>query len=148
MRLANLTSAQLTTRPIPPSNLITVWSATLTPHGMSGYDAMTYSQCKWMAPRDQQLLACVTFGLNTMAIHRVQSGTQISSSRSTLWTAGKNPRLESYENAFKIQWNSCDMSDEPFPWNLLEGAKGVQLAELGLQSSDERKWIDLPELKA
>jgi hypothetical protein len=38
--------------------------------------------------------------------------------------------------------------DEPFRWNLLEGAKGVQLAELGIQSSDERKWVDVPELKA
>jgi hypothetical protein len=27
-----------------------------------------------------------------------------------------------------------------------EGAKGVQLAELALRSSDERRWIDVPEL--
>jgi hypothetical protein len=29
---------------------------------------------------------------------------------------------------------------------LLEGARGVQLAELGLQSWAERRWIDVPEL--
>jgi hypothetical protein len=30
---------------------------------------------------------------------------------------------------------------------LLEGAKGVQLAELGLQSWDERRWLDVPDLE-
>jgi hypothetical protein len=30
---------------------------------------------------------------------------------------------------------------------LLDGAKGVQLAEAGMQSWKERRWIDLPELK-
>ena len=38
----------------------------------------------------------------------------------------------------------CD--DEPFPWDFLEGARGVQLAELGEQSWRERRWIDVPEL--
>ena len=63
----------------------------------------------------------------------------------------KVPEQETYDNAFKIQWELFlrhVVLDEPFPWDLLEGAKGVQLAELGLQSSDERKWINLPELKA
>jgi hypothetical protein len=36
--------------------------------------------------------------------------------------------------------------NEPFPWSLLEGAKGVQLAELGLQSWAERRWLDVPKL--
>ena len=35
----------------------------------------------------------------------------------------------------------------PFKWTLLEGAKGVQLAEAGLQSWKERRWIDIPALK-
>jgi predicted dehydrogenase len=54
-----------------------------------------------------------------------------------------------FGNAFKVQWElflrhvACD---EPFPWGLLEGAKGVQLAELGLQSWQERRWIDVPSL--
>ena len=37
---------------------------------------------------------------------------------------------------FKVQWELFlrhVVEDEPFPWDLLEGAKGVQLAELGLQ---------------
>jgi len=31
---------------------------------------------------------------------------------------------------------------------LLEGAKGVQLAELGLKSWKAKKWLDVPRLKA
>jgi len=38
--------------------------------------------------------------------------------------------------------------DTPFRWNLLEGAKGVQLAELGLKSWAERRWLDVPALEA
>ena len=37
--------------------------------------------------------------------------------------------------------------DAPFKWTLREGAKGVQLAELGLQSWKERRWIDVPALE-
>jgi len=38
------------------------------------------------------------------------------------------------------------MRDEPFPWNLMEGARGIQLAEKGLESWDKRKWMDIPNL--
>jgi hypothetical protein len=34
----------------------------------------------------------------------------------------------------------------PFPWTLWEGAKGVQLAELGHQSWRDRCWVDVPAL--
>ncbi len=47
------------------------------------------------------------------------------------------PDQEHYDNAFKAQWELFlrhVVNHEPFPWNLLEGAKGVQLAEKGLQS--------------
>mgnify|MGYP001821425280 CR=1 FL=1 len=56
---------------------------------------------------------------------------------------------EEYENAFKVQWKlflEHMIKDTPFPWDLLEGAKGVQLAELGLESWEERKWLDVPKL--
>jgi hypothetical protein len=36
--------------------------------------------------------------------------------------------------------------DEPFRWNLKEGAKGVQLAELAYDSWHERRWVDVPDL--
>ena len=54
-----------------------------------------------------------------------------------------------YDNAFKVQWELFlrhVVLNEPFPWSLLEGAKGVQLAELGLQSWAERRWLDVPKL--
>ena len=54
-----------------------------------------------------------------------------------------------YDNAFKIQWEQFIRHvalDEPFCWTLREGAKGVQLAEAGLQSWKERKWVNLPDL--
>jgi len=38
------------------------------------------------------------------------------------------------------------MEDAPFAWDLLAGAKGVQLAELGYQSWTERRWVDVPRL--
>jgi len=61
----------------------------------------------------------------------------------------KVPEQETYDNAFKIQWELFlrhVVLDEPFRWTLLEGAKGVQLAEIGLKSSEERRWLDLPDL--
>jgi len=38
------------------------------------------------------------------------------------------------------------VEDTPFPSPLIEGAKGVQLAEACHQSDRERRWIDLPPL--
>jgi predicted dehydrogenase len=56
-----------------------------------------------------------------------------------------------YDNAFKAQWElflKHVAGEGAFRWNLLEGAKGVQLAELGLQSWRQKKWLDVPRLKA
>ena len=53
------------------------------------------------------------------------------------------------ENAFKIQWEMFlrhVVADEPYRFGLLQGAKGVQLAELGLRSWEDRRWVDVPEL--
>jgi len=61
----------------------------------------------------------------------------------------KVPDQETYENAFKVQWElflKHVVKDEPFPWTLLEGAKGVQLAEKGLESWAKRCWVDIPEI--
>ena len=59
------------------------------------------------------------------------------------------PDTTVYDNAFKIQWEEFLKHvavGSPFPWTLREGAKGVQLAELGLESWKQRKWLDLPSL--
>ena len=57
---------------------------------------------------------------------------------------------ESYDNAFKAQWELFlrhVAGERGWRWGLLEGAKGVQLAELGLKSWKQKKWLDVPRLK-
>ncbi|EON78107.1 Glucose-fructose oxidoreductase [Lunatimonas lonarensis] len=61
----------------------------------------------------------------------------------------KVPEQEHFDNAFKVQWElflKHVVLDEPFPWNMKEGAKGIQLAEKGLESWEKRCWVDIPEL--
>jgi predicted dehydrogenase len=56
---------------------------------------------------------------------------------------------ETYDNAFKVQWELFlrhVVKDEPFRWTLLEGAKGVQLAEIGMESWKRKCWLDVPSL--
>ena len=63
----------------------------------------------------------------------------------------KLPEQKSYDNAFKAQWELFLrhlVLEEPFRWDLLEGAKGVQLAEAALESSRSRRWVQVPELGA
>lgn len=63
------------------------------------------------------------------------------------WT--KVPDQENYDNAFKAQWElflKHIVKGDPFPWNLLEGVKGVQLAEKGIESWEKRCWVDIPEI--
>jgi len=57
------------------------------------------------------------------------------------------PDNQTFDNAFKIQWElflKHVVAGTPFPWDFFAGAKGVQLAELALQSWAERRWIDVP----
>ncbi len=64
------------------------------------------------------------------------------------WT--RVPDQGAYDNAFKVQWElflKHVVTGSPFPWSLHEGAKGVQLAELGLASWAKRAWVDVPVLK-
>ena len=59
------------------------------------------------------------------------------------------PEYGEYDNAFKAQWELFlrhVVLDEPFRWSLLEGAKGVQLAELATESWQKRAWVSVPEL--
>ena len=62
----------------------------------------------------------------------------------------KVPQQTEFENAFKRQWELFlrhVAADEPFQWSLLEGAKGVQLAEKGLESWRKRAWVNVPALE-
>jgi predicted dehydrogenase len=61
----------------------------------------------------------------------------------------KLPDQETYDNAFKVQWELFlrhVVKHEPFPWDLVDGAKGIQLAEKGIESWSKRCWVDVPEL--
>jgi len=61
----------------------------------------------------------------------------------------KVPEQETYDNAFKVQWELFLRHvalDEPFRWSLLDGAKGVQLAEIGIKSWEQRRWLEVPKL--
>jgi predicted dehydrogenase len=60
------------------------------------------------------------------------------------------PENNAFENGFKAQWEQFIrhvVEDAPFKFTLLEGAKGVQLAEAGLESWRRRCWVSLPELQ-
>lgn len=59
------------------------------------------------------------------------------------------PEQTHFDNAFKIQWELFLRHvalDDPFPWTLREGAKGVQLAELGIESWKQQKWVGVGSL--
>lgn len=52
-----------------------------------------------------------------------------------------------YTNAFRVQWELFlrhVVCGDPFRWDLREAAKGVQLADLGLQSWREGRWLEVP----
>jgi predicted dehydrogenase len=58
------------------------------------------------------------------------------------------PDTQAFDNGFKAQWEMFlrhVAEDGPWPYGLEAGAKGVQLAELGLKSWAERRWLDVPE---
>jgi predicted dehydrogenase len=62
----------------------------------------------------------------------------------------KIPDNEDFDNAFKAQWElflKHYANNDPFPWSLLEGARGVQLAEKATESWKRRCWVDIPPLE-
>jgi predicted dehydrogenase len=59
------------------------------------------------------------------------------------------PDNMSFDNGFKVEWElflACASEGRPFAWDLVEGAKGVQLANLALQSSAEGRRLEVPPL--
>jgi predicted dehydrogenase len=60
------------------------------------------------------------------------------------------PDNEEFGNGFKLQWEAFlrhVACGEPFPWDLWSGARGVQLAELGLRSAREGRRLEVPEIR-
>jgi hypothetical protein len=65
------------------------------------------------------------------------------------WT--RVPTRKEYKNAFRSEWELFlrhVVEDAPFKYDLLEGAKGVQLAELGEAASRQKSWKDVPSLES
>ncbi len=59
------------------------------------------------------------------------------------------PDNEIFANGFRAQWELFLRHvavGAPFSWDLLKGAKGLQLAEAAHRSWQERRWVDIPEL--
>ena len=57
------------------------------------------------------------------------------------------PDTEDYGNGFKAQWElflAAAAAAAPFHWDLAAGARGVLLAGLAQQSSDEKRRVDVP----
>ncbi len=55
-----------------------------------------------------------------------------------------------FDNGFKIQWEMFLKHvafDTPYKFDLLAGGRGVQLAELGIESWQKRAWVDVPKLE-
>jgi len=55
-----------------------------------------------------------------------------------------------FENAFKQQWEAYIrhvVADEPFPWDFLDGAKGIQLTEASYRSWDEGRQVEVDDLR-
>jgi predicted dehydrogenase len=64
------------------------------------------------------------------------------------WTEA--PDDDDFENGFKVQWEDFlrhVAEDAPNPYDFLAGARGVQLAEKGLESSRTGCRVDLPVLE-
>ncbi|CCH19131.1 Gfo/Idh/MocA family protein [Micromonospora lupini] len=60
------------------------------------------------------------------------------------------PDNEEFDNGFKVQWEAFlrhVVAGEPFQWDFLAGARGVQLAELGLRAAREGVRVQVPELQ-
>ncbi|MFX4274022.1 Gfo/Idh/MocA family protein [Propionibacteriaceae bacterium Y1685] len=63
------------------------------------------------------------------------------------WT--EMPDNDTYDNGFKVQWEQFIrhvVEDGPNPYDLLSGARGVRLAEAGLESSRTGRRIELEDL--
>jgi predicted dehydrogenase len=59
------------------------------------------------------------------------------------------PDNMTFDNGFKVEWElflKCASQGRPFAWDLVEGAKGVQLADLARQSCAEGRRLDVPPL--
>ena len=61
------------------------------------------------------------------------------------------PDIQDYDNGFKVQWEHFlrhAALDEPFPWDFAAGARGSQIADLGIEAWQQGRFVDVPEVTA
>lgn len=102
-----------------------------------------------------------THGSAVAGLHKCYSQHRVNTPK-PVWNPDEPQKLDFYEgwdevpdnavldNGFKVQWEQFlrhVVEDGDWNYSLLEGAKGVQLAEAGYQSDKERRWIDLENLE-
>ncbi|HET6502355.1 MAG TPA: Gfo/Idh/MocA family oxidoreductase [Amycolatopsis sp.] len=59
------------------------------------------------------------------------------------------PDNEEFDNGFKAQWEQFlrdVLAGRPHAYDLLSGARGINLARAGLTASKERRWVDVAEV--
>ncbi|MFP5332780.1 MAG: Gfo/Idh/MocA family oxidoreductase, partial [Acidimicrobiia bacterium] len=60
------------------------------------------------------------------------------------------PPVTGYDNGFKLQWEAFlahVADDQPFPWTLAAGVRGLELVDAAVKSWKERRWVDLAEVR-
>jgi len=60
------------------------------------------------------------------------------------------PDNEDFDNGFKLQWEAFlrhVVDGTPFAWDFYAGARGVQLAEIGLRAAREGRRLEVPPLE-
>lgn len=101
-----------------------------------------------------------THGSAVAGLHRCFSQQRVNTPK-PVWNPDEPQTLDFYQgweevpdntffdNGFKVQWEQFlrhVAEDAPFAYTLAEGAKGVQLAEAGYESSKKRCWVDVKDL--
>ncbi|MBL4646824.1 MAG: oxidoreductase [Hyphomicrobiales bacterium] len=102
-----------------------------------------------------------THGSAVAGLHKCYSQHRVNTPK-PVWNPDEPQKIDFFENweevpdnavldnGFKVQWEQFlrhVVEDGEWKYSLLEGAKGVQLAEAGYQSARERRWVDLPALE-
>lgn len=101
-----------------------------------------------------------THGSAVAGLHKCYSQQRVNTPK-PVWNPDQPQTLDFYEsweevpdntnfdNGFKVQWEQFlrhVVEDAPFSYTLSEGAKGVQLAQAGYESSKNRCWVDIEDL--
>ena len=138
-------------QPTRPSSWKAALWRTSTHHGVCECGETICSRSKWRERKDPRWPGCGIAGFNPPTdTPRPVWNPDVAKPHNYFDDWQLVSADERFDNAFKSQWELFlrhVVAGEPFRWNLLEGAKGVQLAEKGLESWRKRAWVDVPALE-